>query len=112
MSETRARYGAKYTIESTTPTATAASAGHARKNALIPVATIGGIIFIGLLSGVVITESIYNLPGMGRLFADAALNLDIVTLLGLTLFNGVVLVIGNLAVDVLYGFIDPRVRLS
>ncbi len=85
---------------------------HARKNALIPVATIGGLIFIGLLSGVVITESIYNLPGMGRLFADAALNLDIVTLLGLTLFNGLVLVIGNLAVDVLYGFIDPRVRLS
>lgn len=85
---------------------------HARKNALIPVATIGGLIFIGLLSGVVITESIYNLPGMGRLFAEAALNLDIVTLLGLTLFNGVVLVLGNLAVDILYGFIDPRVRLA
>ncbi len=85
---------------------------HARKNALIPVATIGGLIFIGLLSGVVITESIYNLPGMGRLFAEAALNLDIVTLLGLTLFNAIVLVVGNLAVDVLYGFIDPRVRLS
>ncbi|NLF02700.1 MAG: ABC transporter permease [Anaerolineales bacterium] len=85
---------------------------HARKNALIPVATIGGLIFIGLLSGVVITETIYNLPGMGRLFADAALNLDIVTLLGLTLFNGLVLIVGNLAVDILYGFIDPRVRLS
>lgn len=85
---------------------------HARKNALIPVVTIGGLIFIGLLSGVVITESIYNLPGMGRMFADAALNLDIVTLLGLTLFNGLVLIVGNLAVDVLYGFIDPRVRLS
>jgi peptide/nickel transport system permease protein len=85
---------------------------HARKNALIPVATIGGLIFVGLLSGVVITETIYNLPGMGRLFADAALNLDIVTLLGLTLFNGLVLIVGNLGVDVLYGFIDPRVRLS
>jgi peptide/nickel transport system permease protein len=49
---------------------------------------------------------------MGKLYADAALNLDIVTLLGLTLFNGVILIAGNLVVDVLYAFIDPRVRLS
>jgi peptide/nickel transport system permease protein len=85
---------------------------HARKNALIPVATIGGLIFVGLLSGVVITETIYNLHGMGLLYADAALNLDIITLLGLALFNSVILVLGNLTVDVLYAFIDPRVRLS
>jgi peptide/nickel transport system permease protein len=85
---------------------------HARKNALIPVATIGGLIFVGYLSGVVITETIYNLHGMGLLYADAALNLDIVTLLGLTLFNGMILIMGNLVVDVLYAFIDPRVRLS
>lgn len=85
---------------------------HARKNALIPVVTIGGLIFVGYLGGVVITETIYNLPGMGLLYANAALNLDIVTLLGLTLFNGVILIAGNLVVDVLYAFVDPRVRLS
>lgn len=85
---------------------------HARKPALIPVATIGGLLFVGYLSGVVITETIYNLHGMGLLYADAALNLDIVTLLGLTLFNGLILIMGNLVVDVLYAFIDPRVRLS
>jgi peptide/nickel transport system permease protein len=85
---------------------------HARKNALIPMATIGGLILVGYLSGVVITETIYNLHGMGRLYADAALNLDVVTLLGLTLFNGLILVLGNLIVDVLYAVIDPRVRLS
>jgi peptide/nickel transport system permease protein len=85
---------------------------HARKPALIPVATIGGLLFVGYLSGVVITETIYNLHGMGLLYADAALNLDIVTLLGLTLFNGLILILGNLVVDVLYAFIDPRVRLS
>ncbi|MCJ7737940.1 MAG: ABC transporter permease [Anaerolineae bacterium] len=85
---------------------------HARKPALIPVATIGGVIFVSYLSGVVITETIYNLHGMGKLYSDAALTLDIVTLLGLTLFNGVILVAGNLVVDVLYAFIDPRVRLS
>jgi len=76
------------------------------------VATIGGLIFVGLLSGVVITETIYNLQGMGLLYADAALNLDIITLLGLALFNSLLFVAGNLTVDILYAFIDPRVRLS
>jgi peptide/nickel transport system permease protein len=85
---------------------------HARKNALVPVATIGGLIFLSLLSGVVITETIFNLHGMGLLYADAALNLDIVTLLGLALFNSLIFVLGNLTVDVLYAFIDPRVRLA
>jgi peptide/nickel transport system permease protein len=85
---------------------------HARKNAFIPVATIGGLIFLSLLSGVVITETIFNLHGMGLLYADAALNLDIVTLLGLALFNSLIFVFGNLTVDVLYAFIDPRVRLA
>jgi len=85
---------------------------HARKPALIPVATVGGFIFVGYLTGVVITETIYNLPGMGRMYANAALNLDIITLLGLTMFNSLILIGGNLMVDILYAFIDPRVRLS
>lgn len=85
---------------------------HARQNALIPVVTIGGLMFIGLLSGVVITETIYNLHGMGLLYADAALNLDIVTLLGLAMFNSLILIVGNLGVDITYAFIDPRVRLT
>jgi peptide/nickel transport system permease protein len=85
---------------------------HARKPALIPVATVGGLMFIGYLSGVVITETVYNLHGMGLLYADSALNLDITTLLGLTLFNAIILIVGNLVVDVSYAFIDPRVRLS
>ena len=84
---------------------------HTLKNALIPVATIGGLLFLSLLSGVIITETIFNLHGMGLLYANAALNLDIVTLLGLALFNSLIFVLGNLTVDVLYGFIDPRVRL-
>lgn len=85
---------------------------HARKNALIPVVTIGGLLFISLLSGVVITETIYNIHGLGRLFVNAALSFDVVTLLGLVLFSSVVLVVGNLAVDIMYGFVDPRVRLQ
>ncbi len=85
---------------------------HARPNAMIPVVTIGGLIFIGWLSGVVITETIFNIRGMGWFFANAALHLDVVSVLGLTLFNAVILILGNLVVDILYAVIDPRVRLQ
>jgi peptide/nickel transport system permease protein len=85
---------------------------HARPNAMIPVATIGGLTLVGLLSGLVITETIFNYRGMGWFFASAAQQLDVITVLGFAMFNGVILVLGNLGVDILYGFIDPRVRLS
>jgi peptide/nickel transport system permease protein len=85
---------------------------HARPNAMLPVATLGGLIIIGLLNGVAITESIFNYPGIGQRFVDAATNLDVVTVLGLVLFSGTILILGNLVVDVLYVYLDPRVRLS
>ncbi|MGQ9627884.1 MAG: ABC transporter permease [Anaerolineae bacterium] len=85
---------------------------HARPNAMIPVATIGGLMILSLASGVVITETIFNYKGMGWWMADAAIHLDIVTVLGFTLFNGVILVLGNLVVDIIYVFLDPRVRLQ
>ena len=85
---------------------------HALPNALIPVATIGGLTVVGLLNGVVITETVFNYPGIGSAAARAALQLDVVTVLGFTLFNGFILVIANLVVDVLYAYIDPRVRLE
>lgn len=84
---------------------------HALPNGLIPVITVGGLILIGLLNGVVITETVFNYPGMGSFLAEAALSLDVVSVLGVTLFSSLVLVGGNLIVDVLYGFIDPRIRL-
>ncbi|NLS78250.1 MAG: ABC transporter permease [Chloroflexi bacterium] len=85
---------------------------HARPNAMIPVVTIGGLTLVGLLSGLVITETIFNYRGMGYFFAQAASQLDVITVLGFAMFNGAILVLGNLVVDILYGFIDPRVRLS
>lgn len=85
---------------------------HAKRNALIPVATIGGLMIIGLLNGVVITETIFNYKGLGFWFANAARQLDMPAVLGFTLFNGVLMVIGNLVVDILYAVIDPRVRLE
>lgn len=84
---------------------------HAVPNGLIPVITVGGLVLVGLLNGVVITETVFNWPGMGSFMADAALSLDVISVLGVTLFSGMILIFGNLLVDVLYGVVDPRVRL-
>lgn len=85
---------------------------HARPNALLPVVTVGGLTMVALMNGAAITETVYNYPGIGKRFADAAANLDAVTVLGFVLFQGVILVIGNLIVDILYAVIDPRIRLG
>jgi peptide/nickel transport system permease protein len=85
---------------------------HARPNAMLPVATIGGLLLIGLLNGVVITETVFNYHGMGLFVANAALNFDAVSVLGVTMFDGALLVLANLVVDVLYGYLDPRIRLA
>jgi peptide/nickel transport system permease protein len=85
---------------------------HARPNAMISITTMAGMSVVGLLGGVVITETVFNYPGIGKAAADAAANLDVVTVLGFAVFNGLILILANLVVDILYGFIDPRVRLS
>jgi peptide/nickel transport system permease protein len=85
---------------------------HARPNAMIPVATISGLLLVGLLNGVVITETVFNFHGMGYFVANAALNLDAISVLGVTVFNGVLLVLANLGVDILYSLLDPRIRLT
>ncbi len=85
---------------------------HARPNALIPVATLGGFTVITLLGGVIITESVFAYPGMGRAAADAAVQLDVVTVLAFALVNSVILILAFLVVDVLYAVLDPRIRLQ
>jgi peptide/nickel transport system permease protein len=87
-------------------------ARHARKNAMIPVLTISGYLFAALMNGVVITETIFNYKGLGWWAWQSAIHLDIPAVLGFTLFNGVLFVLTNLAVDLLYAYIDPRVRLG
>ena len=85
---------------------------HARPNAMIPIVTLAGFQIIGLLGGVVITETVFNYPGIGFAAANAAQQLDVVTVLGLAIFNGFILILANLVVDILYAVVDPRVRLS
>ena len=66
----------------------------------------------GLLNGVVITETVFDYPGLGSWAAAAALSLDVLSMLGYTLFSAILLVAANLIVDVLYAVLDPRIRLS
>jgi ABC-type dipeptide/oligopeptide/nickel transport system permease component len=84
---------------------------HALPNALLPVVTYTGIVAASSLSGVVITETIFNYPGMGYAAAEAAFQFDVVTVLGFTMLAGVLLISVNLFVDLLYGILDPRIRL-
>jgi peptide/nickel transport system permease protein len=85
---------------------------HAQPNAMIPVVTLAGLEVVLLLGGVVITETVFNYPGIGQAAADAAAQLDVITVLGFALFDGLILIVANLIVDILYAVVDPRVRLS
>ncbi len=85
---------------------------HAQPNAMIPVVTLAGFQVISLLGGVVITETVFNYPGIGSAAARAAVSLDVVAVLGFALFDGLILIVANLIVDILYAVVDPRVRLS
>jgi peptide/nickel transport system permease protein len=89
-----------------------AIARHALANALIPLLTLAGLDLAGLLSGVVLTETVFNWPGIGRLAFEAVLNLDIPLIMGTVLFGAILVVAANIVVDVLYAWLDPRIRLS
>jgi peptide/nickel transport system permease protein len=85
---------------------------HAMANALLPLVTLAGLDLAGLLSGVVLTETVFNWPGIGRLAFEAILNLDIPLIMGTVLFSAALIVAANLAVDILYAWLDPRIRLT
>ena len=83
---------------------------HALKNASIPIATVIGIGIALLISGVVITETVFNIPGLGRLTVDAVLKRDYPIVQGLIIVFAATKVIINLMVDISYVFLDPRIR--
>jgi peptide/nickel transport system permease protein len=85
---------------------------HAFRNAILPVITIVGLQMGSLLSGAVIAESIFSLPGIGQLVLNAILQRDYPVLSGTVLFMGAMILITNLIVDVLFAFLDPRIRYS
>lgn len=83
---------------------------HALKNAVLPVVTVLGIEFAFLVGGLVVTETVFNLPGVARFLVEAILWRDYPVVQNLVMFVAVVVISMNLAVDVLYGLLDPRVR--
>jgi ABC-type dipeptide/oligopeptide/nickel transport system permease component len=85
---------------------------HARRNALLPVITISGIMLAGLMGGMVITETIFARKGIGWWMARAALQLDVAAIMFNVLFLGTLFVVVNLVVDLIYAAIDPRIRLT
>jgi len=84
--------------------------GHVLKNALIPVVTVLGLQLGTLIGGAVITEYVFALPGVGRLVVDAIFARDYPLVQGVVLLIAVGFILSNLAVDLLYGWIDPRIR--
>jgi peptide/nickel transport system permease protein len=85
---------------------------HALRNALLPLITMLGLSIPRLFAGVVIIEQIFQWPGMGRLAIEAILSRDYPVLMGLTLCTAVMVLMGNLLADILYGVADPRIRFS
>ncbi|WP_454914486.1 ABC transporter permease [Variovorax gossypii] len=83
---------------------------HALANAAVPIATIIGLSVAGLIGGVVVTETIYAIPGLGQLTVDAVLSRDYPLIQGITLFFSLVYVVVNLLVDLSYLLLDPRIR--
>jgi len=85
---------------------------HALKNSLIPVITLLGPIAASLITGSYVVETIFQIPGMGQYFITSVINRDYPLVMGMTLVYGILLVLCNLAVDLAYGWIDPRVRVD
>jgi len=83
---------------------------HALRNALIPVVTLLGVTVAFLIGGEVLAETVFNIPGVGRLLVRAALDNDYLIVQGIVLIVGVIVVFTNLFVDITYGWIDPRIR--
>jgi peptide/nickel transport system permease protein len=84
--------------------------GHALRNALLPVTTLAGLAFAALLGGAVLTETIFSWPGVGRYVVDAALFLDYPVIMGFTLMIAIVYMSVNLAVDLLYSWLNPQIQ--
>ncbi|RTL67880.1 MAG: ABC transporter permease [Hyphomicrobiales bacterium] len=85
---------------------------HALRNAMLPVVTVIGLEFAFLIGGLVVTEQVFNINGIGKLFVDATTRGDFNLIQGLVLLIAAIFIFVNLIVDLLYGWLDPRIRLT
>jgi len=85
---------------------------HMLRNSLLPIVTVLGPMAAAIMTGTFVIESIFGVPGMGRLYITSVQNQDYTVIMGTTLFYGAFLIFMNLLVDIAYGLIDPRIRLA
>jgi peptide/nickel transport system permease protein len=85
---------------------------HALRNASIPVVTVVGLVFVGILSGTVLVETVFAIPGLGGLAVSATSTSDIPLIQGIVVYFTLIVIAVNLVVDILYGFLNPRIRNS
>jgi peptide/nickel transport system permease protein len=85
---------------------------HTLRAALAPLTTMAGLDFAGLLGGAILTEAVFNLPGLGRLSLGAVIDFDLPIIVATTILAAAIVITMNLIVDILYAFIDPRVRVA
>jgi peptide/nickel transport system permease protein len=85
---------------------------HVLRGAITPIVTVFGLDLGSLLGGAVITEYVFNIPGLGKLSTDAVANLDIPVVAGTVLFSAFFVVVANIVVDLVYSALDPKVRLT
>ena len=83
---------------------------HALRPALLPIVSYLGPALVGIITGAIVVETIFNLPGIGQLFVNGALNRDYGMILGLTILVGVLAIVFNAVLDILYALIDPKIR--
>jgi ABC-type dipeptide/oligopeptide/nickel transport system permease component len=83
---------------------------HALRNALLPIVTVIGLQFGQLLGGAILTETIYSWPGVGRLLTDSISSRDYATVQGVVFIFAVSLIVVNLITDLVYAYVDPRIR--
>jgi ABC-type dipeptide/oligopeptide/nickel transport system permease component len=86
--------------------------GHALKNSLIPVVTVLGPLLAAVVTGTFIVEQIFGIPGMGKHFITSIGNRDYTVITGVSLIYAIALVLANLAVDIIYAWLDPRIRFD
>lgn len=85
---------------------------HQIRNSILPIVTVMGPLVAAVLTGTFVIESIYAIPGMGKFYVQSVHDLDYTMVLGMTAFYGIFLVAANLVVDILYGVVDPRIKLA
>ena len=85
---------------------------HALKNAILPVITVMGPMFAGIITGSLVVEKIFAIPGLGQQFTEAIFNRDYTMIMGLTIFYSILLISSILIVDIVYAIVDPRIKLG